>query len=155
LRGYLNAWLRIDVLTEGVHSGSSSGIVPNTFRILRSLLNRIENQETGELSPELNINVPPNRYKELYQCAELLGEKAVSEFPFITPEAERVHKDVLQTLLLNGWRSQMAVTCLSGYPTPDQAGNVMLPYVEAKISIRLPPTIDRTKAVEYFTKVLT
>ena len=154
MRGYLNGWIKIDVLSEGVHSGSSSGIVPNTFRILRKLLDRLEDQETGDMSPELNINVPPNRYKELYQCAELLGEKAVTEFPFV-PGAERVNKDVLKTLILNGWRAQMAVTCLTGYPTPDKAGNVMLPWVEAKISIRLPPTMDRTKAEAYFVKTLT
>ena len=34
--------LRVRVLTEGVHSGAASGIVPSSFRILRHLLIRIE-----------------------------------------------------------------------------------------------------------------
>jgi hypothetical protein len=39
--------LRVKILNEGVHSGSGSGIVPSSFRILRNLLERIEDSKTG------------------------------------------------------------------------------------------------------------
>lgn len=35
LRGVISGRLRVDVLTEGVHSGDSSGIIPSPFRIIR------------------------------------------------------------------------------------------------------------------------
>jgi hypothetical protein len=73
LRGYVVGKIRVDVLSEGVHSGSSSGIVPNAFRILRSLIERLENHETGYMPKELEVDIPPNRYKELYDCAKELG----------------------------------------------------------------------------------
>ena len=41
LRGLVGGTLRVDVLTEGVHSGDASGVVPSSFRILRQLLNRV------------------------------------------------------------------------------------------------------------------
>lgn len=63
LRGAMVAQVRIDVLTEGVHSGSASGYVPSSFRILRMLLERLEDQETGVMSKELEVDIPPNRYK--------------------------------------------------------------------------------------------
>ena len=37
LRGMVSGVLRVEVLTEGVHSGDSSGLVPSTFRILRQV----------------------------------------------------------------------------------------------------------------------
>lgn len=68
---------------------------------------------------------------------------------------ERVKKDVLQTLIANGWSSQMVVTSVEGYPPINVAGNVMLPYTSAKLSIRLPPTLKPQDAIDYVTKTLT
>jgi acetylornithine deacetylase/succinyl-diaminopimelate desuccinylase-like protein len=47
LRGLLNGVLTVEVLTEGVHSGDASGVVPSSFRIARSLLERIEDSCDG------------------------------------------------------------------------------------------------------------
>jgi hypothetical protein len=55
--------VRVDILDQGVHSGDASGVVPSSFRILRQLIERLENSETGDLVNELYIDVPPNRYK--------------------------------------------------------------------------------------------
>jgi acetylornithine deacetylase/succinyl-diaminopimelate desuccinylase-like protein len=40
------------------------------------------------------------------------------------------------------WRPQLAVTGIDGLPTPINAGNVLLPSTMAKLSLRLPPTLD-------------
>ena len=42
LRGLAGGTLSVEVLTEGVHSGDASGIVPSSFRIARKLLDRLE-----------------------------------------------------------------------------------------------------------------
>jgi len=47
LRGMASGTLTVEVLDEGVHSGDASGIVPSSFRILRRLLSRLEDEETG------------------------------------------------------------------------------------------------------------
>ena len=49
LRGLVGGLLTVTVLDEGVHSGDASGIVPDSFRIARALLSRIESAETGEV----------------------------------------------------------------------------------------------------------
>ena len=49
LRGNSTGVLTVDVLTEGVHSGDASGIVPSSFRIVRQLLSRLEDEATGEI----------------------------------------------------------------------------------------------------------
>lgn len=43
LRGYVIGTVNVQVLTEGVHSGDASGVVPSAYRIANMLINRIEN----------------------------------------------------------------------------------------------------------------
>lgn len=54
--------LNVKVLNEGVHSGDASGIVPSSFRVLRMLLDRIENSHTGEMHEDFQVNIPAERY---------------------------------------------------------------------------------------------
>lgn len=68
---------------------------------------------------------------------------------------ERVNSNVLQSLILNGWKAQLAVVGADGLPHPSKAGNVMLPWTEVRVSIRLPPTKHPKEAQEFITKKLT
>ena len=52
LRGNISGTLKVEILTEGVHSGDASGLVPSSFRILRQVLDRLEDSKTGRLLPE-------------------------------------------------------------------------------------------------------
>ena len=52
MRGSIKSELTVKVLYEGVHSGDASGIIPSSFRILRKLLDRIENSDNGEIIKE-------------------------------------------------------------------------------------------------------
>ncbi len=42
LRGLAGGKLKVEILGNGVHSGDASGVVPDTFRIVRHLLDRVE-----------------------------------------------------------------------------------------------------------------
>ena len=62
LRGMVSGTLKVRVLTEGVHSGDASGVVPSSFRILRQLLSRLEDEATGAVRPpELYAQIPAER----------------------------------------------------------------------------------------------
>ena len=83
LRGNLTGTLRADVLTEGVHSGSASGIVPSSFRVLRNLLSRIEDETTGQLKPDgLYVDIPQQRTEQAAKAAETLGESVFLKYPW-------------------------------------------------------------------------
>ena len=41
--------LTVKVLKNGMHSGAASGIVPSSFRIIRQLIERIEDSYTGKV----------------------------------------------------------------------------------------------------------
>ncbi|HKQ11358.1 MAG TPA: M20/M25/M40 family metallo-hydrolase [Rhizomicrobium sp.] len=153
LRGNLIGHLTVKVLTEGVHSGAASGIVPSSFRILRSLLSRIEEEATGRMKlPDLFVEIPEDRWKQARATAAILGDETWSGIPFAgstKPSVPDKSNDSNAELLLEKtWRPQLAITAMEGYPLPANGGNVLLPYSTAKISLRLPPTLEAQKACQ-------
>ena len=146
LRGIASGALTVRVLTEGVHSGDASGVVPSSFRILRGLLSRIEDEASGEIKlPELYDQIPPQRIAQAREAARVLGDAVYDRFPFAGGTKPMV-SDTGELVLNRTWRPQLAVVGMDGYPAPANAGNVLLPFSTAKLSIRIPPTVDGKKA---------
>jgi acetylornithine deacetylase/succinyl-diaminopimelate desuccinylase-like protein len=154
LRGNLVGNLSIDVLTEGVHSGAASGVVPSTFRILRMLLSRVEDECTGKLIPPIfQASIPAQRREQAKAAAATLGKSIHAKFPW-TPGARPVSDDLVQLLLDNTWGSTLSVTGASGLPDMKNAGNVLRPNTTVKLSFRLPPTTDAERAARDVKAVL-
>ena len=91
------------------------------------------------MDPALDVEIPANRYKELTDLAKEKGEESLKSFE-IVGNLQKVNANILDSLILNGWKAQLAVTGIDGLPAPVIAGNVILPFTEVKLSIRLPPT---------------
>jgi len=148
LRGIAMGNLTVRVLTEGVHSGDASGIVPSSFRIARTLLSRIEDEKTGTiLLDELFVQVPPERLDQARASAAILGDEVYTKMP-LAGSTKPMASDLTELILNRTWRPQLAVTAMDGYPLPENGGNVLLPYTVAKLSLRLPPTCDADKATK-------
>lgn len=147
LRGIAAGQLKVRVLNEGVHSGDASGVVPSSFRIFRSLISRIEDETTGTVKLEaLNVALPADRAEQVRATAKVLGNEVYERMPFAG--ATKPMGPTVEELILNRtWRPQLAVIAMDGYPTPEAAGNVLLPFTTAKLSMRLPPTCDAEKAI--------
>jgi acetylornithine deacetylase/succinyl-diaminopimelate desuccinylase-like protein len=146
LRGNLVGQLTVRVLTEGAHSGLASGIAPAPFRIIQQLLERIEDPMTGELRlKELQAEIPKDRRAQITLAADVLGSHILDKVPFAAG-AQPVSFDSAQLLINNTWRPTLAVTGADGFPPTRTAGNVLLPEIALKISLRLPPTVDSDEA---------
>jgi acetylornithine deacetylase/succinyl-diaminopimelate desuccinylase-like protein len=146
LRGNLVGKLKVRVLTEGAHSGLASGIAPTPFRVLQQLLARVENPTTGELLiPELQAAIPDDRRAQIAAAADVLGAQVLDKIPF-APGVRAVVNDPVELLVNNTWRPSLAVTGADGLPALGTAGNVLLPEITLKISLRLPPTVDPSRA---------
>jgi acetylornithine deacetylase/succinyl-diaminopimelate desuccinylase-like protein len=154
LRGIAAGTLTVKVLTEGVHSGDASGVVPSSFRILRTLLSRVEDESTGAIKlSELFVQIPQQRIEQAKEAARILGTATYDKFPFaghIRPMSD----DPAELTLNRTWRPQLAVVGIDGYPAPENAGNVLLPYSTAKLSVRIPPTLDGETAVRTLKRAL-
>ncbi|MDH3440412.1 MAG: M20 family metallopeptidase [Gammaproteobacteria bacterium] len=154
LRGNLTGSLEVEVLTEGVHSGSATGIVPSCFRILRQLLSRVEDETNGKLLvDELYVEIPEQRQEQAKLAAEVLSGSVYQKFPWVDPEAEPT-ESIYELLLNNNWRPGMTVTGADGMPALVNAGNTMLPNTKLKLSFRLPPTLDSELAATAVKKSL-
>jgi acetylornithine deacetylase/succinyl-diaminopimelate desuccinylase-like protein len=154
LRGNLVGTLRVRVLTEGVHSGMATGIAPTAFRILEQLLARIENPVTGDLLlEELQVNLPQDRRVQATAAAKVLGDEVAGKLPWVKG-AHALSDDPAELIINNSWRATLAVTGAEGLPPLGSAGNVLLPEVAVKLSLRLPPTCDAERATRAVTEAL-
>jgi acetylornithine deacetylase/succinyl-diaminopimelate desuccinylase-like protein len=141
LRGILEVGLKIEVLSEGVHSGIAGGIVPSPLRIARLLLDRLEDPATGEMRPAaLKVEIPPARVEQAQKAALVLGAAIATDFPFVKGAQPQADTPV-ELLLNNSWRSAMVITAQEGIPELGKGGNVLHPAVHYKLSIRIPPGV--------------
>lgn len=154
LRGMVGGTLRVDVLEEGVHSGDASGVVPSSFRILRQLLARIEDIDTGAIKGSaFNVEIPAERQKQAKVAAQALGDQVYAKFPFVG-HMKPNGTDLAELVLNRTWRPALSVTGFAGAPAPQDAGNVLRPFTEAKLSLRVPPTADAKKASAELKRIL-
>ncbi len=151
LRGMVSGVLKVEVLTEGVHSGDASGLVPSSFRILRQLLDRLEDSATGTLLPgSFHCEIPAARVEQAKAAAAVLGAEVYKRFPWacgadggsVLPTTT----DPAEALLNRTWRPTLSVTGADGFPALGDAGNVLRPYTAFKLSLRLPPLVDGHEA---------
>jgi acetylornithine deacetylase/succinyl-diaminopimelate desuccinylase-like protein len=162
LRGMASGTLRVDILTEGIHSGDASGLVPSSFRILRNVLDRLEDSATGRLLPEVfHCEVPAERLAQARVTADILGDELFRRFPWAhhdcggsTTFALPTTSDPVEALLNRTWRPTLSVTGAQGFPALQDAGNVLRPYTAFKLSLRLPPLVDAAQAVQQLKTLL-
>jgi acetylornithine deacetylase/succinyl-diaminopimelate desuccinylase-like protein len=155
LRGLTGGLLGVRVLSEGVHSGDASGIVPSSFRIARELLSRIEDEGSGEIRPrEFHVEIPPDRVAQAREAANVLARETFAKFPW-AGKTRPMSDDPAELVLNRTWRPQLAVIGTDGLPLPADAGNVLLPHTVLKLSLRLPPTLDARKAEQALTALMT
>ena len=154
LRGVVMGTLTVQVLTEGVHSGDASGIVPSSFRIARQLLDRLEDPVTGEIRPDwLKVAIPAYRVEEARRTAEVLGTSIYESFPFV-PGLRPMAADLTELMLNRTWRPTLSVTGQQGMPDLANAGNVLRPRTSLKLSVRLPPTLPADAVIPRLKELL-
>ncbi len=155
LRGLVQVHATVRVLESAQHSGLASGVVPSSFRILRQLLDRIEDSATGEIKlAELNVDVPANRLAEARATAEVSPGAIRTAFP-VARGMRTVSDDDVELLLNNSWRPTLSVIGAAGFPEPANAGNVLRDATTLALSFRLPPTADSAAALNAVEKALT
>ena len=162
LRGMASGTLKVEILTEGVHSGDSSGVVPSSFRIMREVLDRLEDSRTGRLLPEgFHCEVPAERLAQARATAAILGPSVIGNFPWAhydcggsTQVALATTSDPVQALIKRTWEPTLSITGAEGLPALKDAGNVLRPYTAFKLSLRTPPTVDAAACVAEMKRLL-
>jgi len=162
LRGMASGTLKVEILTEGIHSGDASGLVPSSFRIMRHVLDRLEDSETGRLLPKsFHCEIPAERRQQAQATAAILGDEIYKRFPWAHHDcggsslvALPTTLDPVEALIRRTWMPTLSVTGAEGFPALKDAGNVLRPYTAFKLSLRLPPLIDAAQAVDELKTLL-
>jgi acetylornithine deacetylase/succinyl-diaminopimelate desuccinylase-like protein len=154
LRGLVMGTLEVSLLKEGVHSGDGTGVVAASERVIRMLLDRLEDSHTGQMKlAELATQIPRGRIAQAEATAKALGDEVWSKFPY-QPGAQPVTKNHVESILNRTWRPGLAITGADGWPAIGNAGNVLRPMTKLKLSIRIPPRVDPDKAAAAVKQLL-
>ena len=153
LRGMLPGVLSVDILSEGQHSGAAGGIVPSSFRILRHVLERIEDSASGSLHECLYAVIPDHIEQAALDVAQVTGPEIIERFPWVDG-AHADSDDLADLVISNTWRPSLATVGLSGAPLIEDAGNTLRPNTKAKLVFRLPPSVDAVTAATKIKSLL-
>jgi acetylornithine deacetylase/succinyl-diaminopimelate desuccinylase-like protein len=154
LRGNVTCTLHVGVLEHGMHSGEAGGVVPSSFRIMRHLLDRVEDSSTGEiLLDALHAQVPTDHQARFIEVADELGDP-VGEAIASLPGLELHGQSGLDRLITQAWKPALAFTGISGIPSIEIAGNVLRASTTAKLSFRLPPSVNAQVAAQAIVEAL-
>lgn len=154
LRGIVGGTLTINTMENGIHSGFGSGVAPSVFHVLRQLLDRIEDPNNGKVQVSaLHVTIPEHRLQQAKDAAAALGDELLKGYPFLDG-FKPLNDDTAELILNRTWRPALSVTGVDGAPAIENAGNVTLPALSVKLSMRIPPTCDATKATTALKDIL-
>lgn len=140
LRGVCIVELNVEFGKSGYHSGEVGGIIPETFRIVRQLLDRIDNAATGMVVDDFQVEIPQWAKDEAQFMANLSGSEMHSKYDYCDGGACMDQDNLPEMYLNNTWRANMSITGAAGLPDTSIAGNVVRSSTAVKISLRLPPS---------------
>eukprot|EP00824_Muranothrix_gubernata_P021667 TRINITY_DN479_c0_g1_i1.p1 TRINITY_DN479_c0_g1~~TRINITY_DN479_c0_g1_i1.p1 ORF type:complete len:483 (+),score=91.68 TRINITY_DN479_c0_g1_i1:3-1451(+) len=153
LRGCMNIGMKVSLMEKGVHSGDGSGVVPDSFRICRVLLDRLEDPKTGVVIDEFQSPLSEKREKQLRESAKILGKTLVEDMPLLEG-CKPFHPDVTEMVINKSWKAMLCITGAESLPNLENAGNVLRPTTTLKMSMRLPPPLNPYKAMEKAKEIL-
>lgn len=154
LRGLVVGKLSVSLLREGIHSGDGSGVIASSFRVVRQLLDRLEDATNGHVRPaQLHVAIPSARLAQADRAAGVLGDEVWSKFP-LQPGVQPMVASSAEAILGRTWRPALSITGAEGLPAIGNAGNVLRPTTALKISLRLPPTLPATEAESFVKRLL-
>jgi acetylornithine deacetylase/succinyl-diaminopimelate desuccinylase-like protein len=154
LRGVLDGELKIKTLESGLHSGISGGIVPTCLTILQQLLSRLVDTNTDQVThPDFQVEIPQAVCEAATATSALVGAGLIDGLQ-LAEKTRPISEDIATCLLNRSWRPALSVVGQAGIPPLETGGNVTLPSLAVKLSLRLPPTLDPQHAQNRLQEIL-
>ena len=154
LRGLVNVELNVRVLERAQHSGAASGVVPSSFRVLRQLLDRVEDAATGRVLVEAAwCEIPAAHVEAAHAIAEEFGDVVAAAMP-VASGVTLMGASGAEHVLRQTWHPALSIIGMGGIPAPSDAGNVLRTDTTAVLSLRLPPAADAARVAAALVEVL-
>ena len=156
LRGVVILDLDVSAGKINFHSGTTGGIVPETFRVVRELLNRIDDPTTGRVVDALQpAETPAWKIAEAEEIVAKYGKQICNQYG-VEEGVKYMNEDKLVEMYLdNVWRPNVSITGAEGLPPMADAGNVVRSHTKVRISMRLSPIQDAKEVEKKLIELLT
>jgi len=155
LRGICILDMTVELGKAAYHSGEVGGIVPETFRIVRQLLDRLDDSATGEVCSELRVETPDWKLKEAEYMVSLSGAEMHNKYAVVDGATYVNQDDLVKMYLGNNWQPNLSITGADGLPPIQLAGNAVRASTSVRISMRLSPIMAPADAEAIIRKKLT
>ena len=141
------------MLTEGMHSGDASGLVPSSFRILRQVLDRLEDSGPARCCPRASIaRSRPTALRAGARPPRAILRRRGLEAHAVglrrrrRPGAAHHHRpDARRCSIAPGGR-RCRSPASTAFPSSQTPATCCGPYTAFKLSLRLPPLVDGNEA---------
>jgi hypothetical protein len=117
------------------HSGNTSGLVPDVFRIFRELLNKMEDSKTGQVHEELYGHMPGSLYCAVENVAKLVGDSVFAPISLVDGMTYTT-SDSLEAYQNKTVRPQLTLVGIDNIPSTANGGNVLRSEMTASMSLR-------------------
>jgi acetylornithine deacetylase/succinyl-diaminopimelate desuccinylase-like protein len=153
LRGVVVKDITVRCLKEACHSGVGSGTGPDSFTVLRTLLDRVEDSNTGTVIGDFQVKIPDSKLEEARQVGNILGKGC--SLVKLHEGVEHTRQNVQDLYLMNTWKATLTVVGQTGLPLHSTSGNVLRHETSLRLSMRLPPTKNPDEASKRLEEILT
>ncbi len=153
LRGIVGLIVKVSVLSAPSHSGVASGIVPSSFRIMRALLDRLEDSRTGEvLIKSMHSPIPGYILDMAKDISAEYDPRTGFKYHAGTQSAQ---PDAYTALIAGTWKPTLSVLGADGLPPTATASGLVRSSTSLKLSFRIPPGVNARAALDDTIRALT
>jgi acetylornithine deacetylase/succinyl-diaminopimelate desuccinylase-like protein len=156
LRGVVIADVTVQCGQINYHSGVAGGIVPESFRVVRELLDRVDNVQTGKIVDQFQPESTPQwKIDEAQNIVNKYGDAMAKALKIVDGSKYMNEDNLVEQYLDNVWRPNLSITGAEGLPPMSSAGNVVRKSTKVRLSMRLSPIQDAKKVWKELVELLT
>ena len=156
LRGYMDFDINITTLERESHYGpEASGVIAENLFLLRKIYDGIIDSTNGEFKlEEFKVNeIPQIIQEQMDKEVEVFGDEFIKTIP-LYDGVSPLKNDVKELMINNRWKPTINILGVDNCPKKEEGGFGIYPSIKVHLSIRVPPLVDKDKAIESLKNAL-
>jgi acetylornithine deacetylase/succinyl-diaminopimelate desuccinylase-like protein len=157
LRGYFDFDVNIETLQQESHYGpEASGIIAENLFLVRKLYDGIIDSTNGEFKlEEFKVDqIPAIIEEQMQKEIEVVGEDYIKNIP-LYDGVSPLKSDVRELMINNRWKPTCNILGMDNCPKMEDRGFGVNPSIKVHFSMRVPPLINKDKAIDALKIALT
>ena len=158
LRGIVDIDVNIQTLDQESHYGpEASGIIAENLFLMRKIYDGLVDSTNGEFKLEefkiAEDKIPAIVMEQMQKEIEIVGDNFIKNIP-LYEGVSPLKTDVKELMINNRWKPSCFILGIDNCPKTEDRGFGVSSGINVRMSIRIPPTVDKNKAIEALKKAL-